>query len=121
MRSDVIALLAIVFAATAVILAALFLRNRSQRMLHEERMAALEKGAAIPLGYSWSPRVYLLRGLIWSFSGAALLLCLVALAATSHRPATAEALMYRASDLARVAGIPLDRAREIVEQDRGSR
>ena len=41
-----------------LVLALLFTRNRQHYMLHQERMAALDKGTAIPLGPEpapWSP------------------------------------------------------------------
>ena len=53
------------------------LRAHQARMLHAERLAAIDKGVDIkPILLSSTPafghRVYLLRGLIWLFAGAAL-------------------------------------------------
>jgi hypothetical protein len=119
MQPEVVFLVLFVF-ALVITLVALFVRNRSQHMLHEERMAALEKGAAVPLALPsrpWSPRVYLLRGLIWSFSGVALFICLGVLAATSQRPESAESMAWNTRHLSDSLGIPIDQARQIVEKD----
>jgi hypothetical protein len=115
-----IAIVGVVFPVFGLILAALLMRNRQQYLLHQERMSALEKGTAIPLGPEpapWSPRAYLLRGLIWSFSGAALIVCLLGIAWSTQRPTSAVDVSYRARDLSRNLDIPLDQARRIVEKD----
>ncbi len=114
--------LALALLLFALILAALFLRNRQQYMLHQERMSALEKGTAIPLGPEpapWSPRAYLLRGLIWSFSGVALIVCLLGISWSSQQPPSAVDESYRARSLSRNLDIPLEQARRIVEKDQG--
>lgn len=107
-----------------VALAVLYLRYRGQQMLHEERMAALEKGAAVPTVWGrdpWTPRVYSLRGLIWSFSGAALLVCPLGLAISSHRPESVESMAYRAQALSRNLGAPLDQDRQMVDKEEPDR
>jgi len=53
------------------------LRAHQTRMLHQERLAAIDKGVDIkPILLNATPafghRIYLLRGLIWLFAGAAL-------------------------------------------------
>jgi Flp pilus assembly protein protease CpaA len=114
----------IILCGLVVTLVVLYLRHRNQEMLHQERLTALEKGAAVPVASPrapWSPRVYLLRGLIWSFSGAALLICLLGLAMSSHRPQSAESMMWSARNLSRILEIPLDQATQIVEKDRTTR
>ena len=100
-------------------LAILFLRNRKQQLLHVERMAALEKGVSLPLAEPrpWSPRVYLLRGLVWSFSGAAIFICLLALAEGSRRQESAEQMTYEAKRLSDFAGISFEEAKQIVAKD----
>ena len=103
-----------------LILAGLYLRYRQKYMLHQERMAALEKGTAIPLGPQpapWSPRAYLLRGLIWSFSGAALIVCLLGISWSTRRPTSAVESAYRARTLSQNLEIPIDQAKQIIERD----
>jgi hypothetical protein len=120
-EEDLVALLA--FLIFVPILAALYLRYRQKLMLHQERMSAIEKGTSIPLGREpapWSPRVYLLRGLIWSFSGAALIICLLGLAWSSQRPLPAEFVAMRAREISRSLEIPIDQARQIAEKDQAT-
>ncbi|MGA3096366.1 MAG: hypothetical protein ABSF25_07930 [Bryobacteraceae bacterium] len=119
-----IAIVGVVFPVFGLILAALLMRNRQQYLLHQERMAALEKGTAIPLGPEpapWSPRAYLLRGLIWSFSGVALIVCLLGIAWSTQRPQTPEDISYRARAISRNLDIPLDQARQMAEKDQTAR
>ncbi len=71
-----------VLSAAAIIVWALVLRYKRQEMRHKERMTAIEKGAELPAEpppAPWSPRVYLLRGLIWLFTGAGLSVFLLGL------------------------------------------
>jgi hypothetical protein len=88
-------------------------------------MAALEKGAAIPMlpgPAPWSPRVYLLRGLIWSLSGAALIVCLYGISSaiqTGHDNARDKA--YQAESIARSLSISPERAEAMVEKDAAQR
>jgi hypothetical protein len=111
-------------AALAVILVVLYLRYRNLQMFHRERMAALEKGTAVPVGHTlapWSPRVYLLRGLLWSFAGAGLIFCLLGIAASTHRPESIEVTMWRAKNLTQSLNISAEEARNMAEQERQSR
>jgi hypothetical protein len=117
-EEDLVALLGFLIFVT--ILAELYLRYRQKLMLHQERMSALEKGTAVPLGREpapWSPRVYLLRGLIWSFSGAALIVCLLGLAWASSRPQSASFVAIRARQISSSLEIPIDQAQQIAEKD----
>lgn len=111
----------VVVAGLILTLAILLSRNRKQQLLHVERMAALEKGVPVPViepARPWSPRVYLLRGLIWSFSGAALMICLLGLSASPRRPTTAYDRAVEAGRLSKMTGIPLAEAEQIVTRDR---
>jgi hypothetical protein len=110
-----------VVAIQVVILAALYLRYRYWQMLHQERLAALEKGIAGPMGSMLgpgSPRAHLLRGLLWSFAGTALIICLLGIAASSHRPESADVTLWRAKNLAQSLNISAEEARQIAEKDR---
>ncbi len=110
-------------AALVITLMVLLLRYRNHQLLHQERMAALEKGVDVPLGRGpapWSPRLYLLRGLIWSFSGAALIVCLLGIAYSSQRPDSAESMAWRARTLSQTLSIPLDQAQQIVQKDQAT-
>jgi hypothetical protein len=73
--SPEIPIIIMMLSAAAIIIGSLVLRFKRQQLRHQERMAAIEKGAELPLERAerpappWSPRVYLLRGLIWLFTG----------------------------------------------------
>jgi len=103
-----IAIILMVFFAAAIIVWALFLRFKRHELRHQERMTALEKGADLPADppekppVPWSPRVYLLRGLIWLFTGAGLSAFLLGLSLTvvSH-PQNFEDRLWRAQNLRR--------------------
>ncbi len=62
--------------------------------------------------------MYLLRGLLWSFTGVALVVSLLGIAASSRRPETAESALMRAKNLSFTCNIPAEEAKEIVERDR---
>jgi hypothetical protein len=116
---EVIILGIVALVAVAAVLAQ---RHKTLQMLHSERLAALEKGAVVPVAVPppTAPRVYLLRGLIWSGIGLSVLFCLFALALSSHRPAPAETRMWRAHNIHQSSGIPMDQAMLMVEQDENS-
>jgi uncharacterized membrane protein len=106
--------------ALAITITTLYLRHRNQQMLHQERMAGLEKGVLVPAPIApapWSPRVYLLRGLIWSLTGAALMVCLYGIVLSTQHHGSAETIAYQAQDIAHHLQIPLDQARQMAEKD----
>jgi hypothetical protein len=111
----------LLLSALVVTLMALYGRHRNEQMLHQERMAGLEKGVLVPAPLSpapWSPRVYLLRGLIWSLAGAALAICLFGISLTfSHGRYNSVGTLIQARDIARSFEIPLDQAQAMVEKD----
>src|ERR1035438_10351946 len=94
--------------AVIIVLADLWVRFRKQQLQHQERLAALEKGVTLIPG--WSPRVYLLRGLLWTFTGAALTIALCGVGLTSQRPRqapSAEQQAERARDISHSLDIPI--------------
>jgi hypothetical protein len=113
--------LILLIATQVVIFVALYFRHRNLQMFHQERMAALEKGTTIPIGHAlapWSPRIYLLRGLLWSFAGAALIISLLGIAAATRRPESAESTLWRAKSLAQSLNMSAEEAKQIIEKDR---
>lgn len=76
------------------------LRGHQVRMLHEERMRALDKGVDIkPILLNATPafghRVYLLRGLVWLFAGAALMAVLAVTAGLFQSPPRSQAMILQ--------------------------
>jgi hypothetical protein len=76
----------VVFAFVAVV-AGLAFRFRGREFDHKATLAAIEKGLEPPVPHSapWTPRTYLLHGMIWLFVGIASTLALTAIALTSHK------------------------------------
>jgi hypothetical protein len=112
----------VVFTGLCIIFFGLLFRHHKLQLAHSERMAALEKGIAVPTGQAaapWSPRVYLLRGLVWTFVGIALTLGLFVVAVASHTRhiESAEFMSIRARTVSQNLQIPIDQARQIVEKD----
>lgn len=83
---------ALMFCATAIMLASLAARYKQRELQHRERMAAVEKGAALPAleepvrgPAPYNPRTLLLRGLIWLFIGIGILVSFGGIAMYSYR------------------------------------
>ena len=93
-------------AAVGVLVYALYLRFRRRELQHKERMAAIEKGVALPdlTDIEAGPRMYLLRGMIWLLSGITLSVFLLVLSATTRFPKSAEERFREANSIARPGG-----------------
>ncbi len=80
----------VLFVVAALAAVLLYLRYKNVELRHKERMTALEKGAQLPVFAEPAPaaptRVYLLRGLIWLFSGIGLTVFLFAVASLVRDP-----------------------------------
>jgi hypothetical protein len=67
----------------------IYLRHKKAVLRHQERMSALEKGLTLPdledRDGAWTPRVYLLRGLLWLSAGTAVTVMLATVTFTSRR------------------------------------
>jgi len=123
MDQEAIASLIALAMAMLIVVLALYLRYRKHQMFHKERLAALEKGVPVPAAYTpapWSPRVYLLRGLLWALGGVALTVFLLSVALSTQRPRTIEDTLWRAKNLANSAGISIDEAKKAIEKDQNS-
>ena len=75
------------FLATVVLL-----RYKRAALRHEERMTVIEKGGVLPAldeerpMAPWTPRVYLLRGMMWLFVGVAMAIVLASISITAAHP-----------------------------------
>src|SRR5579863_3555352 len=80
-------------------------RYRLREIQHKETLAALEKGVDLPVRQSapWTPRSYLLHGLIWLFAGISSFVALTAIAGSANHEVTAEDKL-RAVSRARASG-----------------
>jgi hypothetical protein len=83
----VLALLTFGFLSTVVLL-----RYKRAALRHEERMTVIEKGGVLPAldeerpKAPWTPRVYLLRGMLWLFVGLAIMIVLASISITAPPP-----------------------------------
>lgn len=124
MHGEQIVISLLFLAVFLVIVIALFFRYRRQQLFHQERMASLDKGLPVPQPYSpkpWSPRVYLLRGLLWSLGGIALGIWIGVIALTTQNPPSVENSLWRAQSLTKTTGMSIEEAKQIIEKDRDSR
>lgn len=116
----------LVLTAAGIIVWSLNIRYRRQELRHKERMAALEKGAELPAEPAegppvpWSPRVYLLRGLVWLFTGIGLGIFLLGLSISiGSRPQTFEDRLWGAQNL-RHNGATEEEIKEYLSESKGS-
>src|SRR5438477_4174245 len=112
-------LMFLVIMAVIIVLPSLFMRYKWQTLRHRERMAALEKGAQLPLepieNAPWTARIYMLRGLIWLFSGIAVVIFVGALSLTDIETDTLESRMWRAQEMRRM-GIPEEQWKRLINE-----
>jgi hypothetical protein len=123
MRGEQILLLLFFLVILSIVVVSLYYRYRKQQLLHQERLLAMEKGVPVPPSYApapWSPRIYLLRGLLWTFTGLALSIFLLGFAASTQRHRSAVSILYQAKDMSFRTGISLEEAKKIVEKDQNS-
>lgn len=82
-----LAILAVGFLTTVVLL-----RHKRAVLRHEERMVVIEKGGLLPAldeerpKAPWTPRVYLLRGMMWLFVGVAMAIVLASISISAAHP-----------------------------------
>lgn len=86
-------ILLVLLAILAFLALALYLRYRQGVLRHNERLTALEKGVPLPdlAGEKpkapFTPRIYLLRGLLWLFVGISISLVMLSFSlSTQHEP-----------------------------------
>ena len=88
----VIMMVMLIASVAAILIVGLTLRYRRRELQHKERLAAMEKGAPLPAltdfeqRTPWTPRMYLLRGLMWLFGGIGLTLFLLAVSIATYQP-----------------------------------
>jgi len=100
----------VIFCSVASLIAyglTLSVRYRRRMLQHQERMAALERGTPLPdlteePQAPWSGRIYLLRGMIWLFSGIAIVVFLSTIAAYSRQTPSIEMRLHRTQELKRL-------------------
>jgi hypothetical protein len=121
----VFAVCVIGFLLVIIIGANLFYRHKRAELVHQERMAAIERGVEFPIDTTSRPpmepiRRYLLSGMIWLFSGAALVVFLGALSATLPHRGTglAEETVARIDELRKLGADDSELRRVLYDQNR---
>jgi hypothetical protein len=72
--------------------AVIILKHKRAVLRHEERMVVIEKGSLLPAldeerpKAPWTPRVYLLRGMMWLFVGVAIVIVLASISISAPPP-----------------------------------
>jgi len=108
MNAGAVVLILVVLCAAGISIWALTLRYRRRELQHKERLAALEKGVALPdltdveTPAGRSSRAYLLRGLIWLFAGLPLSLLLFGISISSRHP---KPIQERAFEIERLKNV----------------
>jgi hypothetical protein len=69
-----------------IVVTSLYFRQRSRDLRHRERMAALEKGMELPPEPLPGRNTYLLRGLVWLFTGVAIGIFFLAMSTADKDP-----------------------------------
>jgi hypothetical protein len=105
MRAESI-VFSVVVAIGFLVFSSLYFRYRRRELQHKEMLAALEKGIALPELHDEvlaprSGRIYLLRGMMWLFSGIAIVVFLSAIAANSRQAPNMQSRLRRTEELKR--------------------
>ena len=78
--------------SVAFLTAMILMRYKKSELRHQERLAVIEKGGSLPAldderpKSPWTPRVYLLRGMLWTSLGVAITLVLASISLTVAHP-----------------------------------
>jgi uncharacterized protein HemX len=111
----------LVIVAGMVLALALYFRYQRRTLEHQERLAVLEKGGQFPPfpepAKAWTPRIYLLRGLVWLFTGISIVLLFGGLSLTTTHERSAEDRVRAATEAKRF-GASDEQAKAVLE-DRG--
>jgi len=87
-----VVLLLFVAGGLVLLMVVMILRHGRAVLRHQERLQVIEHGGVLPSldeerpKAPWSPRTYLLRGMIWLYTGIAITIMLGALSLNASRP-----------------------------------
>ena len=104
---------------SVVVFCGLAYRIHVRELEHKEKLVAMEKGVEPPIARSapWTPRSYLLRGMIWLFVGMTSFLALSAIAITSRRQIPLESRLAVVND-ARLRGATPEEVEMLLHEPR---
>jgi hypothetical protein len=102
---DEVMLLMFVSGGLAFLMLLMVLRHRRAVLRHQERLQVIERGGVLPSldeerpKAPWSPRTYLLRGMIWLYTGIAITIMLGALALSASHPRSMSSKVWEVKNL----------------------
>lgn len=111
-----------IVSSVGFLLSVVFLRHKRAVLRHDERMVVIEKGGLLPPldeeqpRAPWTPRVYLLRGMLWMFVGFAIAIVLVSISLTVAHPAPLSWRISKAQEL-RSQGATEDQIRQFMVEE----
>ena len=105
MNSDQVMFLVLAGCALAFLIMVLILRHRRAVLRHQERLQVIERGGVLPPLYEerpkapWTPRAYLLRGMLWLYTGIAITIMLGAISVSASRPPSMSSKVWQVKNL----------------------
>jgi hypothetical protein len=124
MGPEGVVLIFAIVATVCFLLAVIFLRHKRAVLRHEERMSVIEEGGQLPAldeerpMAPWSPRVYLLRGMMWLFVGIAIVIVLVSVSLTAAHPPSLSWRLSEAQAL-KTQGASDDQIKQFLAEEAG--
>jgi len=91
--------------ALAFLTLVLILRHRRDVLRHQERLQVIERGGVLPSldeerpKAPWTPRAYLLRGMLWLYTGIAITIMLGAISVSVSRPPSMSSKVWQVKNL----------------------
>ena len=89
----------------AFLMLLMVLRHRRAVLRHQERLQVIERGGVLPSldeerpKAPWSPRTYLLRGMMWLYTGIAITITLGALSLSASHPRSMSSKVWEVKNL----------------------
>jgi len=105
MHSDAIVLTVLILCGLAFLTVLMILRHRLAVLRHQERLQVIERGGVLPALYEerpkapWTPRTYLLRGMLWLYTGIAITIMLGAISVSASRPPSMSSKVWQVKNL----------------------
>ena len=93
MHSDAIVLTVLILCGLAFLTVLMILRHRLAVLRHQERLQVIERGGVLP------PRTYLLRGMMWLYTGIAIAIMLGAISVSASRPPSMSSKVWQVKNL----------------------
>jgi len=98
-------MLVLIVGGLAFLMVVMILRHRQAVLRHDERLQVIERGGVLPPLVEerpkapWTPRTYLLRGMIWLYTGIAITIILGALALSASHPPSMSSKVWQVKNL----------------------